>query len=463
MLTENSMFAGRYRLLKKIGGGGFSVVWKAIDTMAGNLIVAIKIYVPDNGMDEEGLRIFRDEFSLVFALNHTNLLRPTYYDICDDSPYLVLPFCDRGSAERLINPERPLPEKAVVEFIRDVAAALAYLHSQEPPIIHQDIKPGNVLLSNDGSYKVTDFGISTRMRSTLRKTVGASEMDKLSKSNGSGSIPYMGPERFSASPTPVKASDVWALGAAAFEIMTGDVPFDEMFGGSLQKNGADVPVIPGSYSKGLKKLVYKCLAKETRDRPTAARIEQCCNEYLETGKWRLHLLDPPVVWQRYRRKVIAIIAVAIPILLGVAFFSFEHHKASKLVSKVESLSVVAQQHLDGSLMDIDRARRSSIMECENLGLEKSLCTHIDTLNMICRNLQSISSDWTFKHFVDEEKKVQPDKVLTGIVIALDDQYDISMDIREKNIEDGFPTDVATMLINTLRGFSFLSKNQSAKQ
>ena len=164
-----------------------------------------------------------------------------------------------------------------------------------------------------------------------------------------------------------------------------------------------------------------------------------------------------------KRKVIAIIAVAIPILLGVAFFSFEHHKASKLVSKVESLSVVAQQHLDGSLMDIDRARRSSIMECENLGLEKSLCTHIDTLNMICRNLQSISSDWTFKHFVDEEKRVQPDKVLTGIVIALDDQYDISMDIREKNIEDGFPTDVATMLINTLRGFSFLSKNQSAKQ
>ena len=70
MLEQNQIFANRYRLIKRLGSGAFSEVWKAEDTKAGNLTVAIKIYAPDKGMDEDGIAIFSQEFSLVFNVSH---------------------------------------------------------------------------------------------------------------------------------------------------------------------------------------------------------------------------------------------------------------------------------------------------------------------------------------------------------------------------------------------------------
>ena len=273
MLTENQLFANRYRLVKRLGQGAFSEVWKAEDTKAGNLTVALKVYAPDKGLDEDGSKIFGEEFAIVFNIHHQNLLTPSTFDEEKNSPYLVLPFCERGSATRLIG---KADERQVAQFLHDVSSALAYLHESE--IVHQDIKPDNVLMDAKGNFLVTDFGISTRIRSTLRRSVG----DKKS----AGTTAYMGPERFSKNPAPVKASDIWSLGATMYELMTGDVPFGDI-GGGMQKMNAEVPDIPGGYSTELKRLVERCLAPDTWDRPTAAQIRDICEDYLRKDEWNL--------------------------------------------------------------------------------------------------------------------------------------------------------------------------------
>lgn len=281
MLTENQVFANRYRLVKRLGQGAFSEVWKAEDTKANNMVMALKIYAPDKGMDEDGVQIFSGEFSLVFNVSHKNLLTPTYFDDFNGSPYLVLPFCEKGNAQKLVG---KVDEEQVAKFLFDVSNALSFLHSQEPPIIHQDIKPENVLIDTAGLYRVTDFGISTNMRSTLRKSMGASHVN-----DNAGTMAYMGPERFNKNRETIKASDVWSLGAATFELMCGDVPFGD-FGGLTQKNGADMPEIKGNYTNNLKQLVLACLALEPWDRPTAAQVCEICYQYIHNGFWDLSLI-----------------------------------------------------------------------------------------------------------------------------------------------------------------------------
>lgn len=282
MLEEQTLFANRYRLVKRLGQGAFSEVWKAEDIKANNMVVALKIYAPDKGMDEDGVKMFSSEFTLVFNVSHKNLLTPSYYDDYNGSPYLVLPFCEKGSAQKQIG---KMDEREMAKFLLDVSSALAFLHAQQPPIIHQDIKPDNVLIDATGTYRVTDFGISTNLRSTLRKSVGIGHAN-----DSAGTMAYMGPERFNKNRETVKASDVWSLGATAYELMCGDVPFGD-FGGLTQKNGADMPDVTGDYTKSLKQLVLQCLAKDTWDRPTAAQVSEVCNQYLREGYWNLEKLN----------------------------------------------------------------------------------------------------------------------------------------------------------------------------
>jgi len=260
-LRENMMFNSRYSLVKLLGRGGFSEVWLVKDRKVNDKMMVIKVYAPGTGLDDDGVQIFKNEFSLVFDIQHTNLLKPTYFDIHNNMPYLVLPYCEQGSCSKLIG---KITEKEVWKFLKDVSAGLAHLHAQEPPVIHQDIKPDNILIDNSGNYLITDFGISSKARNTLRRSLSQI------KSSG-GTIAYMAPEKFEKDNYPIKAGDIWALGVTAYELMTGDVPFGE-HGGLIQKNGAEIPNIRGSWSDNLTSIVKSCLAKEPWDRPTAQDI-----------------------------------------------------------------------------------------------------------------------------------------------------------------------------------------------
>ncbi len=261
-MEQNQIIGNRYQLKQHIGRGSFGEVWLAADTFLGH-DVALKFYV---AMDGNGCSEFRKEYSKVAHLHHDNLLTPSYYDEWDGHPYLVLEYCPVSATAQIGR----IDERQLWHFIADVAAGLAYMHDSKPTLVHQDIKPANILQKSDGHYAITDFGISVSLRSTMLRQSGR----EVSGSVG-GSIPYMGPELFEAKPVPIMASDVWALGVTIYEMATGDLPFMGQ-GGIMLKNGAEMPILEG-FSTQLNNLMQNCLAKETWNRPTAAEILEDIN------------------------------------------------------------------------------------------------------------------------------------------------------------------------------------------
>lgn len=258
--SSNIIIHDRYRLLRKLGRGAFGEVWAAHDDVA-DVDVAVKIYV---ALDDKGIEEFRTEFRNVCMLIHTNILRPEYYDVYESRPFLVMPLC-RGSVEERVG---GMSESELWHFIRDVSSGLAYLHGHE--ILHRDIKPDNILINADGDYVISDFGISTHMRSTMRCSA-RSNMDK--SQYISGTVPYMAPEMFSKNASAVKATDVWALGAALYELMTGELLFFGQ-GGVMQLKGAALPELSDRYSQDLCDIVISCLSLDTWSRPTAAELSE---------------------------------------------------------------------------------------------------------------------------------------------------------------------------------------------
>lgn len=261
---SNDIFNNRYLLIGPIGQGSFGEVWLTKDNVLG-INLAIKIYI---ALDSQGLSEFKNEFKSVYNLRHPNLLRADYFDSIDNNPYLVMPYCP-GSVGNMVG---QMKEADIWIFIRDVANGLAYLHEND--IIHRDIKPDNILRDERGNYVITDFGLSTKMRSTLRK---ASAREVNGASEQSGTIGYMAPEMFSSKPQAVKATDIWALGATIYEIATGEMPFCGQ-GGVMELHGAELPELPFKYSKALGTLITKCLAKDPCKRPTAIEIVNSLKE-----------------------------------------------------------------------------------------------------------------------------------------------------------------------------------------
>lgn len=247
----------RYILKEFKGSGSFGEVWLAHDEVL-DCDVAVKIYI---SLDPRGVEEFKSEYITTQGISHPNLLTTTYFDVWEQRPFLVMKYCAKGSSSNLVG---KMDEYALWQFIHDVAAGLKYLHAMPDPIIHQDIKPDNILVDDSDRYMITDFGISKRIRSTMRK--------QSKRAVGAGATAYMGPERFESDPSPVKASDIWSLGASIYELATGELPFSGL-GGGMQRNGAEVPALDNKWSKDMTMVMQSCLAKETWNRPTAQQLE----------------------------------------------------------------------------------------------------------------------------------------------------------------------------------------------
>ena len=305
------LFDNHYKLIRPLNTeGGTADVWLALDTSTVKdkkalddapfmddtrlarlgLLVAIKIYRPKNALDIEGERRFRDEFMIVFNCNHTNLIHPVHFSIFEETPYLVIPYCQRGSSELMIG--NFVNDDDIWKYICDVAGGLNYLHKCTPPIIHQDIKPANILIDDNGNYAITDFGISAkRMRRTTRRvdTVAEDANDDDNYEEYSGTYAYMSPERFVDGNMPSAESDIWAFGATLYEIITGNVPFGED-GGLAQGDGkVNLPFKGLKISEDIKRLICACLSKNPFDRPTAQQLLSAAMQKKYTGYKSSHL------------------------------------------------------------------------------------------------------------------------------------------------------------------------------
>ena len=256
LLEKDTLFDNRYRLINLRGRGAFGEVWQARDEQM-NIEVAVKIYI---ALDERGIEEFKNEFRVVFGLSHPNLLHASYFGQCDHQPYLVMPFCP-NSAATLVG---RCDENTVWRFIHDVTSGLAYLHNED--IIHHDIKPDNVLIDYRGNFLISDFGISTKLRTTFQR-----HSRLQNRVAPGGSMAYMAPELFSLSAEAVKATDIWALGATLYEMVTGELPFFGQ-GGVIQLNGGMLDRPQVNYSDALIDTILECLAKETWNRPKANEL-----------------------------------------------------------------------------------------------------------------------------------------------------------------------------------------------
>lgn len=326
-------FDGHYKLIDLLStAGGSADVWLAIDL---NTVdessdeskatkVVIKIYRPKNMIDIEGEYQFRKEFKKVFGCHHENIIQPTYFSIFEESPYLVLPYCPSGSSELLIGQLNT--NEDIWKYIFEVSSGLAYLHEHTPQIIHQDIKPANVLIDDNGNYAITDFGISAEL--------GGADVE--SEDETGGTFAYMAPERFTEGTPPMPESDIWALGATLYELITGDAPYGND-GGSKQNKGTHVPPIKQSIPDAVKELIYSCLAFEPKERPTARQIVDI------------------VLKKRYARskKSIAIVVASILVVaVGITFY-FTNKHTSNPDAHLNSLCVSADSIVSAQIKEID--------------------------------------------------------------------------------------------------------------
>ena len=282
MVSSGVLFDGRYKLLRPLSSdGGTADVWLALDTNTidevydddsdaicqeeeSGIQVAIKIYRPKNALDL-GEQRFREEFKIVFNCHHTNLVQPINFSIYEGVPYLVLPYCRKGSSESLQGKITDADE--LWRYISDVSAGLAYLHAFSPTIVHHDIKPANVLIDDSGNYAITDFGISSH-RGLNREGYDDSH---------SGTMAYMAPERFLDDYESMPESDIWSFGATLYELVTGKVPFGEDGGSKQLESKAPCPQIAANIPMGIKKLIYDCLSPEPSERPSAATIQKAAD------------------------------------------------------------------------------------------------------------------------------------------------------------------------------------------
>lgn len=387
--VSNTPLDNHYQLIDKIGGGGFSEVWLAED-LRSQVKVALKVYSSVQDMDSEGIKMFRKEFSLVCNLNHTNILKPFTFDIFQGCPYIVLPYCETGSAAQYVG---KLTENELWDFVGQVAAGLAYIHKHN--IIHQDIKPGNVLINADGQMMITDFGISTGLRKTMRRSA-----NKTDDSARDGTIAYMSYECLKENPINVIARDIWAFGATLYEFATGEVPFGEYGGITQRAEGGKIPNVNADISSDLKELIRRCLAMEPWDRPNAEELVEMVEQH-KNG----------VILNRRNWKKIGALAVAIAIL-PIGYFVYPHIVAKQspkekhmVVAKINPNDKILMSKVEEATQMVNEEKGKRNIETRNeqkLGAAAKLYQEAMALQATDSIKKKATDDWVeFQNVIDE--------------------------------------------------------------
>lgn len=316
-----------FRLVNLIGSGGTAEVWEAEDANLNRW--AIKIFSPGSAMDEINLKLFRKQFSLTERLDHPNILRGKKYGVHNNRPYIIFDLCDTSLMkllkERLYakmtlrNDQPPFREEEIADIIKQVTDALAYLHSKE--VVHQDIKPDNILIKqgrddDENTYVISDFGVSTELKMTILR-----DSDIL-KENNKGLTPnYAAPELYQGEV--FKATDIFALGITIYELCTGRPPISNTSMtpaiALIHNPNYIIPDLPDQYSQRLNCLVKSCIKLEPSERPEASVISGWADFYTREGYWPEDICKKPAppITDRFSGKWVKYAAVSVALILSV--------------------------------------------------------------------------------------------------------------------------------------------------
>ena len=256
----NTLFDGRYRILRRLGAGGMANVYLAEDEALGRR-VAVKILNERYANDDLFIERFNREAKSAASLSHPNIVSIYDRGEAEGTYYIAMEVIEGRSLKELILTRGPLPVSVAIGYTKQILSALRFAHRNG--IIHRDIKPHNVLLGAEDRLKVTDFGIAR---------AGASQMTEAGSIMGTAQ--YLSPEQARGAPV-TAASDLYSVGVVLYEMLTGQTPFN---GDSpieiAMKHLNETPRPPSQIRRGLPRevdhVVLRALAKEPEDRYQSA-------------------------------------------------------------------------------------------------------------------------------------------------------------------------------------------------
>ena len=252
---------GRYELQEVIGVGGMAVVYKAYDNID-DRTVAVKILKDEFLASEEFRRRFKNESKAIAVLSHPNIVK--VYDVSygDKLQYIVMEYVEGITLKEYIEQQGVISWKETVHFTTQILRALQHAHDKG--IVHRDIKPQNIMLLENGTIKVTDFGIARFSRSETRTMTDTAI----------GSVHYISPEQARGDITDDK-SDIYSVGVVMYEMLTGQLPFqsDNSVSVAIMQLQTD-PVKPreinSSIPEGLEQITMRAMQKNPKDRYQSA-------------------------------------------------------------------------------------------------------------------------------------------------------------------------------------------------
>ena len=251
------VIAGRYELVKCIGHGGMADVYLALDLILDRQ-VAIKILKPDSNADKVALERFAREAQASTQLSHPNIV--DIYDVGDDDNihYIVMEYVKGHTLKQLIKKRGPLPTRETIWIMKQLTSALMEAHKNG--LIHRDIKSQNILIKDDGTVKLADFGIAI-LNNAIQLT---------SKDSVLGSVHYLAPELVKGEKSSMK-SDIYSLGIVMYELLRGDVPFkgDNPAQIALKHMKQEIPNVREynpQIPQSVANIITKACAKDPKDR-----------------------------------------------------------------------------------------------------------------------------------------------------------------------------------------------------
>ena len=267
-----SLLGNRYRILELIGEGGMALVYKAECTLL-QRTVAIKILRSQYSSDKEFVERFRREAQSAASLSHSNVVN--IFDVGQDGEthYIVMEYIAGTNLKELIKKEAPFALNRALRITLQISEALRHAH--EHNIIHRDIKPHNILITNDGVVKVTDFGIARAVTNSGYTQTGVVM----------GSVQYFSPEQAKGLPVGPQ-SDLYSLGCVLYEMLTGEVPFqgESPIAVALKHLQEEPPLlkeIVAQHPKPFGVLIQRLLAKDLEKRyPSALVLSKDLQEIL---------------------------------------------------------------------------------------------------------------------------------------------------------------------------------------
>ena len=250
--------SGRYTLTERIAAGGMGEVWAAMDTVLGRA-VAVKLLHPALSQEGDFAERFRAEARHTASLHHPNIATVFDYGEDDGTAYLVMELVVGQPLSQIIADRAPLSAAETASILVQAATALEAAH--QGGVVHRDIKPANILITPDGTAKLTDFGIA--------RAIDAAPLTQTGQVLGTAQ--YLSPEQ-ALGRSATASSDIYSLGVVGYEMLTGERPFDS--GTAVATALAHVnqvpPPLPVTIPTGVRDVIGAALAKDPVDRPASA-------------------------------------------------------------------------------------------------------------------------------------------------------------------------------------------------